>query len=142
MLIVLRDGKRFIGILRTFDQYGNMVLSETIERIYIYPYYAEEYLGLYIIRGENMLLYGEWDDDKDVAYLNRESLVDYMPRLDALSLASHGHMNTSATIHRPSVAGLAASHLVHGNPMVEGWKREEDGTAHEIKRENRGIEEN
>jgi len=33
ILIILRDKRHLIGILRSFDQYMNLVLEETIERI-------------------------------------------------------------------------------------------------------------
>lgn len=33
VLIVLRDGRSLIGILRSFDQYVNLILEETVERV-------------------------------------------------------------------------------------------------------------
>lgn len=33
LLILLRDGKNLIGTLRTFDQYLNLVLENTVERV-------------------------------------------------------------------------------------------------------------
>lgn len=33
--IILRDGRNLIGTLRSFDQYLNMVLENTVERIII-----------------------------------------------------------------------------------------------------------
>lgn len=91
----MRDGKRLLGNLRSYDQYGNMVLSETLERLYKYPYYSEEYLGLFLIRGENVLLFGEFDADKDREFLTKESLLDYTPRLDSLTIEDR---NTRALI--------------------------------------------
>ena len=32
-LIVLRDGRTLMGILRSFDQYINLVMEETVERV-------------------------------------------------------------------------------------------------------------
>ena len=33
ILIVLRDGRTLMGILRSFDQYINLVMEETVERV-------------------------------------------------------------------------------------------------------------
>lgn len=33
LLLVLHDGRHLIGTLRTFDQYLNLVLEDTIERV-------------------------------------------------------------------------------------------------------------
>lgn len=33
ILIVLRDGRNLVGILRSFDQYVNLILEETYERV-------------------------------------------------------------------------------------------------------------
>ncbi len=33
LLLVLRDGRNLIGTLRTFDQFTNLVLENTIERV-------------------------------------------------------------------------------------------------------------
>lgn len=34
LLIILRDGRNLIGTLRSFDQYMNLVLENTVERHY------------------------------------------------------------------------------------------------------------
>lgn len=59
MLIVLRDGRKVYGILRSYDQFGNLVLEDTIERLYVDLEYAEENLGVFMVRGENVVLVGE-----------------------------------------------------------------------------------
>lgn len=38
---------------------ANLVLQDTVERIYAGNLYAEEHVGLYLVRGENVLLLGE-----------------------------------------------------------------------------------
>ncbi|KNZ56160.1 hypothetical protein VP01_2480g1 [Puccinia sorghi] len=35
ILVSLRDGKKLIGVLRSYDQFANLVLQDTIERIYV-----------------------------------------------------------------------------------------------------------
>ncbi|QSZ33323.1 hypothetical protein DSL72_002911 [Monilinia vaccinii-corymbosi] len=117
LMISLRDGRKLIGILRSWDQFGmlaaphfspripysifhitchgtkthlgpctaNIVLQSTIERIFVAPtpapssslasapapapaqpgLYADIPRGLFLVRGENVLLLGEIDLDKD-----------------------------------------------------------------------------
>ena len=56
--MLLRDGKKVIGTLRSFDQFANIVLEEAVERIVVGKQYADVPLGLYVIRGENTVLIG------------------------------------------------------------------------------------
>lgn len=66
MLIWLRDGSQFVGIMRSFDQYGNLVLEGSVKRKVVDRYFCDEELGLQIIRGENVVLMGELDTQYDV----------------------------------------------------------------------------
>ena len=43
----------------SFDQYSNIVLSNTSERKVLGSSYYDEPLGLYVIRGENVVLLGD-----------------------------------------------------------------------------------
>ncbi|CAB09117.1 U6 snRNA-associated Sm-like protein LSm1 [Schizosaccharomyces pombe] len=65
VIVVLRDGKKLIGILRSFDQFANLMLQYTIERIYVDDMYGDIDRGVYIVRGENVVLLGELDLDKE-----------------------------------------------------------------------------
>jgi U6 snRNA-associated Sm-like protein LSm1 len=65
VLIQLRDGKKIVGILRTFDQFANLVLEEAYERIIVGELYTDVPLGMYLIRGENLVLMGQMDPDKE-----------------------------------------------------------------------------
>ncbi|GAQ77870.1 U6 snRNA-associated Sm-like protein LSm1 [Klebsormidium nitens] len=65
LLVVLRDGRKIVGILRSFDQFANVVLEAAIERIIVGEVYCDIPLGLYIIRGENVVLIGEIDLQKE-----------------------------------------------------------------------------
>lgn len=78
LMISLRDGRKLIGILRSWDQFANIVLQSTVERIFVAPpspstpgavtqpgLYADVPRGLFLVRGENVLLLGEIDLDKD-----------------------------------------------------------------------------
>lgn len=60
-MVVLRDGRKLVGVLRSWDQFANLVLQDTVEKVY-----AEEARtfssvprGLFLVRGENVLLLGE-----------------------------------------------------------------------------------
>ncbi|MCJ1472078.1 SM-like, degradation of cytoplasmic mRNAs and positively regulates transcription initiation [Lambiella insularis] len=65
LLLVLRDGRKLIGVLRSWDQFANLVLQDTIERIFVQDIYADIPRGIFLVRGENVLLLGEIDLDKD-----------------------------------------------------------------------------
>ncbi len=79
LMLVLRDGRKLIGVLRSWDQFGkgegcpgrdrraadhalrtaNLVFQDTVERIFIQDIYADIPRGIFIVRGENVLLLGE-----------------------------------------------------------------------------------
>src|SRR5439155_12714139 len=84
LLVTLRDGRKIIGILRSYDQFGktglnpsrlitfpefarlktkiftaNLVLQDSLERIYMNDSYGDIPLGVFVIRGENVVLLGE-----------------------------------------------------------------------------------
>ncbi len=61
LMVILRDGRTLIGYLRSIDQYANLLLSHTIERIHIGNKYGDIPRGVYIVRGENVVLIGEVD---------------------------------------------------------------------------------
>lgn len=58
-MVQLRDGRKIIGIMRSFDQFANIVLEQAVERIIVNQRYADVPLGLYVIRGENVVLLGQ-----------------------------------------------------------------------------------
>ncbi|KAA6415137.1 MAG: small nuclear ribonucleo (LSM1) [Lasallia pustulata] len=65
LMLVLRDGRKLIGVLRSWDQFANLVLQDAIERIFVQDVYADVPRGVFLVRGENVLLLGEIDLDKD-----------------------------------------------------------------------------
>ncbi|KAK3056396.1 hypothetical protein LTR09_002903 [Extremus antarcticus] len=65
LMVSLRDGRKLIGVLRSWDQFGNLVLQSTVERLFVQHLYADIERGLFLVRGENVLLLGEIDLDKD-----------------------------------------------------------------------------
>ena len=65
LLVMLRDGSKILGTLRSFDQFANIVLQDAVERINDGSSYSDIPLGLYIVRGENVVLMGEVDETKE-----------------------------------------------------------------------------
>lgn len=64
--VVTADGRIIIGTLRGFDQAINIILDDSHERVFSANYGVEQVpLGLYIIRGDNVALIGEIDEDQD-----------------------------------------------------------------------------
>lgn len=77
LMILLRDGRTLIGYLRSVDQFANLVLHKAIgkcsqdvyrrwdwfdwilERIHVGDKYGDMERGIFIIRGENVVLLGE-----------------------------------------------------------------------------------
>ncbi|KAJ3154529.1 hypothetical protein HDU86_004658 [Geranomyces michiganensis] len=65
ILVILRDGRKLIGWLRSYDQFANLVLQDTVERTYVAGQYGDVYRGIFVIRGENVVLLGEIDKEKE-----------------------------------------------------------------------------
>lgn len=65
LLVVLRDGRTLIGFLRSIDQFANLVLHRTIERIHVGQEYGDIPKGVYVVRGENVVLLGEVTQEKE-----------------------------------------------------------------------------
>jgi len=67
LLVVLRDGRTLIGQLSCVDQFANLVLEQTIERIHVGKQYGDIPRGIFIVRGENVVLLGEIDAERESA---------------------------------------------------------------------------
>ena len=65
LLVVLRDGSKILGTLRSFDQFANIVLENAVERVIVGQSYSDIPLGLCIVRGENVVLMGEVDEVRE-----------------------------------------------------------------------------
>lgn len=61
----MRDGKNLVGVLRSFDQYMNLVLEDTCERVIAEGKYSDFELGFLIIRGDDIVVLAEIDDYKE-----------------------------------------------------------------------------
>ncbi|KAH8299602.1 hypothetical protein KR215_006850 [Drosophila sulfurigaster] len=76
LMVLLRDGRTLIGYLRSVDQFANLVLQRTIERIHVGNQYGDIPRGVFIIRGENVVLLGEIDREKEQKLPLKEISVD------------------------------------------------------------------
>ncbi|KAI0052162.1 Sm-like ribonucleoprotein [Auriscalpium vulgare] len=66
VLLVLQDGRAIVGVLAGYDQKSNVVLSDSKERVYSLDEGVEEVpLGLYLVKGDMIILIGEIDEDID-----------------------------------------------------------------------------
>jgi U6 snRNA-associated Sm-like protein LSm8 len=64
--IVTNDGRIIVGMLKGFDQTVNVILENSHERVYSSASGVEQVsLGLYIIRGDNIAVIGEIDEEMD-----------------------------------------------------------------------------
>lgn len=87
VLVALRDGKKFVGCLKTFDQFGNVALEDCRQLIVIEKIYAELHLGPMIIRGDNIVLFGEVGEGYPLP-LEQVSLAKVLARQQELSMLS------------------------------------------------------
>jgi len=66
VLVILQDGRVIIGTLAGYDQKSNVVLSDSKERVFSADEPVEEVpLGLYLVKGDQIVLIGELDLEKE-----------------------------------------------------------------------------
>ncbi|KAK3020287.1 hypothetical protein RJ639_045836 [Escallonia herrerae] len=75
--VITNDGRNIVvssavakswGVLKGFDQATNIILDESHERVYSTKEGVQQLvLGLYIIRGDNISIVGELDDELDAS---------------------------------------------------------------------------
>lgn len=94
-LVILRDGKMLIGILRSVDQFANLVLQNTYERILIDGEFCDMDRGIYLIRGENVALMGDFDEDKENMIQNNQC-SDFLTRKDEKYILEKFEVNEKA----------------------------------------------
>ncbi|EEC07183.1 clathrin heavy chain, putative [Ixodes scapularis] len=86
LLVFLRDGRTLIGYLRSIDQFANLVLHKTIERIHVRKQYGDIPRGIFVVRGDNVVLLGEIDEakerDVDLEEVSVEQILE-VQRLEA-----------------------------------------------------------
>ena len=113
VMVTVKTGQIYFGILRTYDHFANLTLEFVTERIYLskdeletpnsfepkfnisarecnrankqYEYYSERPVGCYLIRGENVVFIGEVDIDKEDKPLRYLKRVDWRLANDIMS---------------------------------------------------------
>ncbi|KAF0396452.1 U6 snRNA-associated Sm-like protein LSm8 [Gigaspora margarita] len=66
--VITSDGRVIVGTFKGFDQTTNVILSSCHERVFSETEGVETLpLGLYIIRGDNIVLIGEIDLERDAS---------------------------------------------------------------------------
>ena len=84
VMVVLRDGRTLIGFLRSLDQFANLLLTQTIERIHVRNMYGDIDRGGFLVGGENVLLCGETDfqkpEFKDLVQVSQEEILKIQVR--------------------------------------------------------------
>jgi Small nuclear ribonucleoprotein (snRNP) homolog len=97
IMIVLRDGRHLVGIMKSFDQFSNMVLEDTSERRILHLnkggdsicYYVDIHLGMYLVRGDSMVLLGEIEKDDRVESARRMKHDDHVDPTSSRSKGSN-----------------------------------------------------
>lgn len=74
-----------VKMLRSFDQYSNMVLEETSERKVHrgsdgVTYFADVPLGVYVVRGDSMVLLGQVSSDEGMQEVDLAELDELIEK--------------------------------------------------------------
>ncbi|GIY55518.1 u6 snRNA-associated Sm-like protein LSm1 [Caerostris darwini] len=83
ILVWLRDGRLFMGKLRSVDQFNNLIMYEATERVYNKKEFGDIPQGVLMVRGENIALLGESTDSKDWRYGGEKLLASQVQKDDA-----------------------------------------------------------
>ncbi|KAG7270625.1 hypothetical protein CRUP_010920 [Coryphaenoides rupestris] len=75
-LVLLRDGRTLIGFLRSIDQFANLVFHQTVERIHVGKKFGDIPRGIFIVRGENVVLLGEMPCDTVLQQVSIEEILE------------------------------------------------------------------
>mmetsp|Transcript_60651 Transcript_60651/g.128430 ORF Transcript_60651/g.128430 Transcript_60651/m.128430 type:complete len:144 (-) Transcript_60651:253-684(-) len=92
LLIILRDNHTFLGYLRSFDHFANLVVENCVRRHIVVEEkcYADVYLGTMTIRGENVCLFGEVDESRPLE-MKEESLAYVLRREEEIEAERKAH---------------------------------------------------
>mmetsp|Transcript_23642 Transcript_23642/g.43922 ORF Transcript_23642/g.43922 Transcript_23642/m.43922 type:complete len:125 (+) Transcript_23642:47-421(+) len=87
VLVVLRDGKTFCGLLTSLDQYSNIVLEKAVERNFVGNLMTEIPVGCVTVRSDNIVLVGRLDLEKEAnsgpRLVSEEEFEAELDRLEA-----------------------------------------------------------
>ncbi|DAZ97209.1 TPA: hypothetical protein N0F65_003840 [Lagenidium giganteum] len=96
ILVVLRDGRHLVGWMRSFDQFSNIILEDTFERYVADGLFCDIELGLYIVRGDNIVLLGELDEEKEQTqpHMKRVSIEEILEAEERLNEQGNDSVRT------------------------------------------------
>lgn len=116
LMVLLRDGRTLIGYLRSIDQFANLLLQDTIERIHVGGKYGDIPRGIFLVRGENMVLAGEIDEEKEAqSELEEVSVPDILElqRDEQLAKEEQERVKTKAKLKRGLPVNVSDTYLSH-----------------------------
>ena len=84
IMVLLRDSRKLVGVLRSYDQFANLVLQDTVERIYFEDKFAELDRGFFLVRGESVVMICELDSSnlyqKPLQLVNESAILQDVQR--------------------------------------------------------------
>ena len=89
VVIQINDGRTVMGMLRSFDNFANLVLEHAVERHFVDHFYADLYLGCMLIRGENVVMVADVNDQATMN-LTKVKLHELLDKEDQLLRATDG----------------------------------------------------
>lgn len=82
ILVILQDGRTIVGVLAGMDAKSNIIMSDSTERVYSTDEGVEEVpLGLYLIKGDAIMVVGELDPVEDSKVPLSEIRADPIPSI-------------------------------------------------------------
>ncbi|WVQ78748.1 hypothetical protein IAT38_000835 [Cryptococcus sp. DSM 104549] len=80
--VILYDGRIIVGKLKGYDPRTNLILADCVEREYSPETGVEMVpLGLYVIKGDNVVLVGDVDEERDSTIDYTEVVAEPLPEI-------------------------------------------------------------
>ena len=96
VLVIMTDGMHIYGILRSVDQFSNLVLDDCFERVFCDNYYTENQLGLHVVQGNTVSMVSDIEGTLDncpiqgMTCLSNEEFIEYVNLSDEEKLERNG----------------------------------------------------
>ncbi|XGW12913.1 hypothetical protein V3C99_013509 [Haemonchus contortus] len=103
LVVVLRDGRKLIGYLKSIDQFANLILEDVVERTFVDKYYCDINQGFLLIRGENVEIAGEIDES--IPMIHQQVSVEEIQKIEESLAASNSKSGTLNSHGRPKEEG-------------------------------------
>ncbi|EYC05386.1 hypothetical protein Aduo_005176 [Ancylostoma duodenale] len=99
LVVVLRDGRKLIGYLKSIDQFANLILEDVVERTFVDKYYCDINQGFLLIRGENVEIAGEIDES--IPMIHQQVSVEEIQKIEESLAASNSKPPFSNSSNKP-----------------------------------------